>query len=186
MRILRLQNIKYRQSNNMFLLLKLYFDICLMRANTEEIPDSRFLLATTLVAHFLVGVLSNLIDFSLAKSVLMVFISLLMTVGLAIGALWAANLSHRVPQTLTALAGTGIILYIISLPFRILSYNFPPEQLMFPVYMLLMILFWKIAIIGHILKNALAIPYWATVTISIVFVFTEYRVILYLLHPVKS
>ena len=182
MRVLRLQNIKYRQSNNMFLILKLFIDICLMRANTQDIPDSRFLLGASLLANFILGVIAGLIDFTLAKSVLMVFISLVMTVGLAVGALWAANLFHRVTQTMTALAGTGVVLYIVSLPFRILSYQFPPEQLMFPVYVLLMILFWNIAVIGHILKNALSIPFWASITISIVFVFTEYRVIIYLLH----
>jgi len=163
----------------MLLIIKLFWDICLLRANAEDIPASRVLTIFTVFIYFMMslGITLIMVDNKLAKAMLTVIVGLIMMIGFALAGLWVRSFMNRSMQTVTALAGSGIIFNLISWPLILLSSRYPAEQLMFSRYLLLLLLFWNIAVIGHILRNALSIPFWAGVGISILYVFTYLRVI---------
>jgi len=161
----------------MLLILKLFVDICLLRANPEDIPPSRFLFSITLAGYFLLSLGIVLHDNSTAQALTIVLVGFIMMIGFAQAGLWIRNFLNRSMQTITALAGTGIIFDSISWPLVTLAANYPADEFMFPRYLLLIILFWNITVIGHILRNALSIPFWAGIGISIIYVFTYLRVI---------
>ena len=165
---------------------KLYLDICLLRANAEDVPASRILMFLTVSIYFLLTLSVILIDNSFAKAVSTVLVGLVMMVGFAQAGLWVRSFMNRSLQTITALAGTGIVFNVISLPLIMLASSYPAEQLMFPRYLLLLLLFWNITVIGHILRNALSVPFWAGIGISVLYVFTYLRVIRVLLAAGSS
>ena len=165
----------------MLLILKLFLDICLLRANPEDVPASRLLMLLGMLVYCVSSLLITFIDNSTRTAIVAVAVGVLMMIGFALAGLWIRSFMNRAVQTVTALAGTGVIFNLISWPLAVLASQYSAEQLMFPRYLLLLLLFWNIAVIGHILRNALTIPYWAGVGISILYVFTYFRVMSVLL-----
>jgi hypothetical protein len=165
----------------MLLIFKLYLDICLMRANAEDVPASRILMILTICVYFALSLAVTVIDNTLGKAVSTVLVGLVMMIGFAQAGLWVRSFMNRSMQTVTALAGTGIVFDLMSWPLILLASRYTAEQLMFPRFLLLLLLFWNIAVIGHILRNALSIPFWAGLGISVLYVFTYLRVVRVLL-----
>ncbi|NOZ54409.1 MAG: hypothetical protein GXP08_14965 [Gammaproteobacteria bacterium] len=161
----------------MLLIFKLFIDICLLRANAENIPSSRYLLMITLTAYFSLSLGIALHDNSTTLALSTVLVGLLMMIGFAQAGLWIRNFLNRSTQTITALAGTGVIFDLMSWPLIILAAKYSVDEMMFPRYLLFILLFWNITVIGHILRNALSIPFWAGIGISLLYVFTYLRVI---------
>ena len=161
----------------MLLIFKYFLDICLFRANAEDAPSSKFLMVFTLAVYAVISVLIVMIDYSFAKAITTVLIGIAMMIGFAKAGLWIRNYMDRSRQTITALAGAGIIFDLINLPLVLLTSHFPPEELVFPRFLLLLVLFWNITVIGHILRNVLSIPFWAGVGISVFYALTYLRVV---------
>ena len=161
----------------MLLIAKYFLDICLFRANAENAPTSQVFMVLTLIVYGLISLLILMVDYSFAKAISTVLIGLAMMIGFAKAGLWIRSFMDRSRQTITALAGTGIIFDIINLPLVLLSSHFPAEELVFPRFLLLLVLFWNITVIGHIMRNALSIPFWAGVGISVFYALTYLRVV---------
>lgn len=148
-----------------------------MRANAEDVPASRFLMVLTICVYFALSLTVILAENSLGKAVSTVLIGLAMMIGFAQAGLWVRNFMNRSLQTVTALAGTGVVFDLLSWPLILLASRYTAEQLMFPRFLLLLLLFWNIAVIGHILRNALSIPFWAGIGIAVMYVFTYLKVV---------
>ena len=161
----------------MLLIAKYFLDICLFRANAENAPASQIFMILTLIAYAFLSLLILMVDYSFAKAISTVLVGIAMMIGFAKAGLWIRNFMDRSRQTITALAGTGIIFDIINLPLVLLSSHFPAEELVFPRFLLLLLLFWNITVIGHIMKNALSIPFWAGIGISVFYALTYLRVV---------
>jgi hypothetical protein len=161
----------------MLLIFKYFLDICLFRASAEEAPASQILMFTTLAIYTVLSLLIVMIDFSLAKAVSAVLIGVAMMIGFVKAGLWIRSFMDRSTQTITAMAGTGIVFNLINWPLVLLSSSFPAEDLVFPRFLLLLLLFWNISVIGHIMRSALSVPFWAGIGISVFYALTYLRVI---------
>jgi len=161
----------------MLLLFKLFLDICLFRAGPQDIPHSRVLMNVTVAVYFLLSLFITLVDNSFATAIVSVAVDVIMMLGITIAGLALRQFMNRIPQTVTALAGTGIVFDLVSWPLAIMASQFSADQLLFPQYLLYLLLFWNIGIIGHILKLALSIPYWGAIIISVFYILTYYNVI---------
>lgn len=161
----------------MLIIAKYFLDICLFRANAENAPTSQVFMVLSLIVYGILSLLILMVDYSFVKAISTVLIGIAMMIGFAKAGLWIRSFMDRSRQTITALAGTGIIFDVINLPLVLLSSHFPAEELVFPRFLLLLILFWNIAVIGHIMRNALSIPFWAGVGISVFYAFTYLRVV---------
>jgi hypothetical protein len=160
----------------MWLIFKYFLDICLFRANAEHAPSSQFFMVATLAAYGLLSILILMTDYSVIKAVSTVFIGIVIMVGFAWAALWIRNYLDRSRQTITALAGSGIIFDLISLPLVVLSTNFPQGELVFPLFLLYLLRIWNIAVIGNIMKSVLSVPFWAGIFIAFVYAVVYTRV----------
>ena len=145
----------------MLAIVKYFVDICLFRANAEDAPASQFLMVFTLGVYALLSLIILTVDYALGKAILTVIVGIAMLVGLALAGLWIRSFMDRARQTITALAGTGIVFDFINLPLVLLSSHFPAEELVLPLFLLYLTLIWNITVISHILKSALSIPFWA-------------------------
>ena len=81
--------------------------------------------------------------------------------------------SHRarLVQTLTALAGTGAIITLVSLPISGWFLGAGPESREggFAIILLLMLVAWSLAVAGHIFRHALSVPFFVGLVLAIVF-----------------
>jgi len=156
----------------MLLILKLFIDICLLRANAEDVPASRALLVISVLAYFVLSLGITFVEGNLSKIVAIIMVGFILVIALAQAGLWIRSFMNRSVQTITALAGTGTIFCILSWPLVLIG-----EQWIFARYLLLLIFVWDLVVVGHIFRNALSLPFWAGIGISIFYIFTYFRII---------
>ncbi len=136
-----------------------FLQICLFQASPADIPASSKLVNFSIVSYFLVGVLVSHIDHnwiislvaSLADS-MMLIIAIKLLLGIR-------GLSNRFEQTVTAMAGAGAIIGLLSWPvFSVFRVVEPHSQLTSIILLLvLIIIFWSLFVVAHIFRYALDI-----------------------------
>ena len=160
----------------MLSIFNIFIEICRFRAGPQDIPHSRFLLVWSVIAYFLIGLAASPVEQFVPKTISAVA-DTSMLIGFAFAGLWVRNLSNRGIQTVTALAGTGVVFGLISL---LLLLIFPDlrmsEPSVFSSILILTLVIWNIAVMGHILKSSLDLPLWAGIGIAVLFVYTTLRV----------
>ncbi len=160
----------------MFSLLSVFIEICRFRAGPQDIPYSRLLLVLTIAAYFLIGLATSPLEQAIPKTISSMA-DTTMLMGFTLAGLWVRNLPRRGTQTLTALAGTGVVFGLVSL---ILFLAFPglriSEPSIFSSILILALVIWNIAVMGHILKSSLEMPLWAGIGIAVLYVYTSLRV----------
>lgn len=146
----------------MYLLIDLFANICLLRKGPQHVPLSPVLLRLTLIVY----ALAALITLVSITDLLSALLQTVADVGLLIALTWAvlAGFGHRqrLVQTLTALAGAGAILWLLSLPnaLWIAQASAQSEEARLPVLLQQLIVVWDIVIKGHILRCAIDIDLW--------------------------
>jgi len=139
-------------------LFMMFFDICRLRVAPQDLPTSRPLLIYSLAIYAVLALVLAWIQMTPGKAVIAaVFDTLLMGL-LSYVLLWARLMPQRWPQTCTALAGSGIILQVLALPITLWHKQFGPEDSMVlvPSLLILVLLFWNLVVVGHILRHALS------------------------------
>ena len=161
-----------------------FFDICRLVKKPQDIPESKNFLTLCVFAYaflsILLASLSQSVDRAIFAGLLDVMLIMLFTYAL----LQINGKLPRWPQTMTALAGTSIIMSIIALPVYLLigigevnELSLTSEQTI-GLLLLAALACWNIAIMSHILKHALethfAIAFFLAMTyIWIAFSFTS-------------
>jgi len=160
----------------MFRICKVFIDICRFRAGPQDIPHSYFLLVWAVIAYFLIGLIVSPLEQATPKTISAI-VDTIMVIGLALAGLWVRNLANRGIQTIVALAGTGLVFGLINL---LLILVFPglgtTEPSIFSSMLILALVIWNIAVMGHILKSSLDLPFWAGIGIAVLYVYTSLRV----------
>lgn len=138
-------------------LIKLLFDICLLRSKPQDIPASSALMLLTLLAAIASGVpaitgsvgglvpalMIGLLDVALILALLRIFLGL-------------TGLSSRWLQTATALFGTGVIINLLSIPVQVLldsSSDHSTSQFLGALFYFALLV-WSLVIMGHILRHS--------------------------------
>lgn len=139
-------------------LLNLFFDICLLRRGPQDVPASVWLLRATLVCYVVLGAV--LLSFSgdpLWRTGVEVVIDLALLSGITWSALSWRRLQARFAQTLTALLGTGVVLYAIDLPvvhwLNVSAVGGRPDPLAVMIWFVLIL--WGLTVMGHVMRHAL-------------------------------
>ncbi|MGB1800763.1 MAG: hypothetical protein ACPHLK_08050 [Gammaproteobacteria bacterium] len=161
-----------------------FFDICRLVKKPQDIPESKNFLTLCLLCYALLSILlaglSQPVEGAIVAGLLDVVLIMLFTYAL----LQINGKLPRWPQTVTALAGTGIIMSIIALPVYLMigigdvdELTLTSEQTM-GLLLLAILACWNIVIMSHILKHALethfAIAFFLTLTyVWIAFSFTS-------------
>lgn len=165
----------------MLTLIKLFFDICLLRANPEDLPYSKLLQGLSIFGYAMVGLAISLMGQSFGHATLAIVVDTCLLLGLAYASLWIRGFLKRSTQTITALAGTGAIFGLVSFPIMVWLQQINSDQPGTVSLLLLILITWNIAVIGHILKSSLSIPFWAGIGIAVMYVYTSLRIISILL-----
>jgi hypothetical protein len=140
-------------------LIKLFWDICAVKAAPQDLPASSFLLVLAVLAYFVTGAVVAAFQWPLSQAVLAAFLDTVFLTVLSRVLLWARMLSGRFVQTLTALAGSGAVMTVIALPLvmwqsfvGVTDANAPT----LPSWLLMIWMIWNVVVVGHILRHALS------------------------------
>ena len=155
----------------MYALVHPFVQIALLRMKPQDLPWSPLLLWLALAAHWLLGVVVNTFRMALPGAVLSALLGTLLLAALTASLLYLNRLGNRLMQTLTALAGTDVVVGFVLLPvFASLHGNVERSAAGgVPGLLLLMLLAWSLAVTGHVLRHALGAPFPLGVVIALVF-----------------
>lgn len=160
--------------------LKLFGDMCLLRANPQDLPHSVTLQIFTLCIYTLLSYTVAQYSAAANAALTAALVDAVLMVALAWGGLWAVNLQSRAIKTITALAGTGAIWQLATLPLIALfsgdSTGTESSASVFSSLVFLLMIGWAIAIIGHILRHALNMKFFFALGIAVLYVYTSMRV----------
>lgn len=152
-----------------------FFDICRFRKRPQDIPASRNLLTVCLTAYGLLSAQLALLSQPFDKAVLTGVLEIVLLMVFTLAALQICGKSERWTQTVTALAGTGIIISVFAIPLYLLIGNgvnvtvsdgLRALSLLFLAFLAC----WNVTIMGHILRNALEINMFSAVVIAFTYV----------------
>ncbi|TAM43589.1 MAG: hypothetical protein EPN55_13390 [Gammaproteobacteria bacterium] len=125
-------------------------NVCLLRANPQDLPASNALVGLALAAHFLANVLTGLDEANVENALIAGAMDTLLLVALTHTGLMLRNLRERTRQTLVALAGAGALLAVAA--WAVVTATGMVTQQAWIVW--LPFLFWFLAVYGHILRHA--------------------------------
>lgn len=160
---------------------KLFVDLCLLRANPQDLPHSVALELFTLITYTVLSYVLALSSTTPGTAFLAALVDVGMLVGLAYAGLWILDLKNRLTKLITALAGSGTVWQLVALPVMSLligsSDNTPDNTLAAFGYLLLLgLVAWAIFIIGHILRHALNMKFFFALGVALLYVYTSMRV----------
>ena len=152
-------------------ILKAFFDICCFRMNPQDLPKSNVLLSLSILGYMLASALLALLSAQLVNAILAGIIEVLLVMLFTYGLLQIRNKTERWSQTITALAGTGIVLSLIALPLYYLGSSQGGAGTIQNVglFLLIILIFWNIAIMAHIFRHALQTTIGLGVAIAIAY-----------------
>lgn len=160
-------------------LIKLFLDICFFKANPQDIPASRFLATGAVILYAALSLLISIIELPPGNAILSAFTDTAILVALGGVSLWIIGKQERSSQTITALAGTGVILQLIAWPvlFWLSGFDDPNSgYLAFPRWGLLLLVLWNVMIIAHILRHALSVALPIAIGISVLYMYFTIRI----------
>ena len=171
------------------MLLRTYLNICLLRANPQDLPASRNVLAVSLFAYLSANLVTFNDTVSLPRALAASVADTLLLVGLACGALLIRGLLQRRWQVLAALAGCGAFISVVawlttSAALKFVAPEFStaepslmreltPGQTQIVLVVSLLCIAWFILVLGHIFREALNVPMAGGVALAMLYTFAS-------------
>ena len=148
-----------------------FVNLCLFKSGPEDLPASQSLLKITLLVYLMVSVLVGLTN---ADWMISIWTGLTETIFMML-VLWLIlqfrGFQARYVQTLTAMAGSQIILGLISIP--ILTWFYQLEEIEQPkslaMMLIMIVLFWSLMVTAHIFRKSLDIKPSRAVLITVIY-----------------
>ncbi len=136
----------------MYELIKILFEICLLKKGPQDLPASPLLLKLLLVAYVVINliILNMGVDFS--SSLLQLGVEFIYLITFSYSLLYFFRRTPRYLQTFSALLGTDALLSLLSIP-ALASFTLNPSAITFLAIFLLII--WHWLVYGHIFRHAL-------------------------------
>ena len=164
-------------------LLNTAVELCLLRLGPQQLPASPILLQVSLILNLLVGVLVMMAaKEGLAEAVAESLFEVALMLGVLYMGLKSYNKLRRFNQTASALLISGLLLGLLSLP--LVSWNHRSQSAESSLLLLLLI-FWSILVLGHILRHAFSVPLNVGVAIGVAYTLFSWN-LLALLFPVAT
>ena len=144
----------------MYAFVQPFVQIAMLRKAPQDLPSSLFLLKLTLIVHAMLGVFMFTNRLPLSESILAGLASTLVMCVLTTSLLFANRRSARIVQTLTAMAGSDVVIGVAALPVTAWLHNIAdgPAASGVPGLLFLALVVWNLVVAGHVLRHALSGP----------------------------
>ncbi|MEM9303830.1 MAG: hypothetical protein AAGE01_17060 [Pseudomonadota bacterium] len=155
----------------MLQLVNLLVDICLLRRGPQHLPARRELTLFLIVAYGALAAAAEAWLGEPSQAFQWSVTSMVMLVGFIYGLLRWRGLLERFDQTVSAVAGCGVVYLLVYLPLSaaLATPEGEPTSALAPLLVLVWILvfFWGFIIEGHIYRHALRLPLPGGVLVSV-------------------
>lgn len=158
-----------------------FVGLCLLRVAPQDLPHSRAFEVASIAIYALFSFIIALFNVNTGNAVLAAVVDTGMMVALAHGGLWVLDLRNRATKLVTALAGTGAVWQLFSLPVVTLIASQPGGETpttaaQVGTLLYLALILWAVTIIGHILRHAFNMKFFFALGIAVLYVYTSMRV----------
>lgn len=145
-------------ANFLFRLFDAFLAICLFRRAPQELPASTTLLGLVLLASMVASLVLARSSLSWSLAFVSAVVETLFMVAAVYLILRLQGLTGRWLKTVTAIAGTNVVLVIISLPLLVWLLLAQNQQMntSLPGLLFLCLIIWNVMILGHIFRHALS------------------------------
>jgi len=157
----------------MFELLKLFFDICLLKKGPEDVPGFSALLRLLILVHVSISFIVLKLNINSTDAAWQVLAEVILILGLTWPILFIANKPARYLQTTSALLGTDAVISFIAIPAMATLISHGTGLAYFSV-ILLMIWHWVIS--GHIFSHALDKPFAFGLGVAFLYILVSYQI----------
>jgi hypothetical protein len=157
----------------MYQLLKLFYDICLLKKGPQYIPASNGLFRVLLIISIFVDFLVLILSTDLFSAILQTLVEITLTLGLTWVILYTAKKQFRFQQTVCAFMATDILISLLALPAIAILVN-DGAGITFIVIILLMVWHWVVT--GHILTHALEQPFSFGLGVAFLYIFISIQI----------
>jgi len=167
-----------RMNNDFKQLLRLFFELCLMKKGPKDVPDSSVLLTLVFCLYFLAGtvllssslVLTEALMQSLIETVLLgVFVYFLVSF---------FSIKNRFNQAITAIYGSGAFITIVSMPFifwmQSLTGNGSTGMVGLIVFMLVC---WSFIVMAYIIRETIEKSFAVSLLLTFCYLYASYQLI---------
>lgn len=171
----------------MLQLIRIFWNICRLRAGPQDLPSGRNLLISAVLAGIFIDsfassiLIPKLPAFDIATIVASYNILLLVAVYFLLKLI---GYEQRSMQTVTAIAGSGLFISLVLLP-GLITMNLAEEMNKSFALFILIDNIWRIAVNGHIFRHALSISLLMAMIISVSYLLFGVLIADFLL-PVQS
>jgi len=162
-------------------LLSILIGLCLLRRGPQDLPYSPALTRNLVLVAFAIDLLYvSLLD--VEQPLPRLLFALAMSLGVPWLLLQLRGRTARYAQTVGAIAGTGALFTLLFLPVALWTRQFaalgpgvePSGEQMLAGWIVLLLLGWRLAVNGHVLRHALDLPRWAGALIAIAWFLVEF------------
>ena len=165
----------------MFELIKLYFDICLLKKGPQDVPHSLFVFWLALAFYAIAGLLLFYLTTDLPNSIIQLLVEIVLILGFSGGILIAAGKFSRFFQTASAMLGADAVISFLGLP--VYSSMITGKISMLPFFALIGLMIWHLFVTGHIFRHALNKSYSFGLGLAFLYLFSSYQLMM-ILFPV--
>jgi len=160
-------------------LIRIWFNICLLRDGPQDLPASRELLVLSMASYTLASFLLSLPGYPLVAAGQLAVMDASLVVVFAATTLYLSGKMARLTQTLTALSGTGTLLGLIALPvIQLLASGQAAGQPSLLAGMLWLLLFvWNLLVVAHIMRHALAVNFPVATGIAVLYTLVAMQIL---------
>ena len=147
----------------MTVVLRLFWNICLLRVGPEIVPTHTWFLGSLIAAELAMGVVLSAVlrpDLSASLWLNLALINLAVTASVAWFALYLRNCEQRFPPTLGAILGTEVLIDAVGVVALSVTTGLAKQTTGW------LLTVWSIAVIGFILHRALATRLWVGILLS--------------------
>lgn len=152
-------------------------DLVLLRRGPQDMPHSPAMLGALIVAA--IAFYALVASFVAQVGVPRATFSLLVTIASAWIALAVANRRERFVQTATALVTVDLAFSLLALPLLVLQGDITPETKQLSavqglaVWMMFAVFFWHIAVVAHVFRHALELPFRVGLLVAVAMVTSD-------------
>lgn len=163
-------------------LIRLFFEICFFRKGPQDVPASGFLLGLTICISLLFSILLGLLEVSLAQAILQAVCSSLFLLLFVFLTLSLMGRGARFMQTASAAMGGDGLITALAIPL-VLARSLSPEAESLSGTLFYALMIWEMAVIGHVIRLALGLPFLAGVALALGYMMVSLRAMIQLFPP---
>jgi len=153
----------------MLQLIRVLWDICRIKAGPQDLPKGYNLLIAAVLSGVIIDSFSSSIlitKFSLSDIAQIVIVYNVLLLAAVYLLLKLIGYAERAVQTLTAIAGSGLLISLVLLPGLIMMNTAAEEAKSFAIFILIDNI-WRIAVNAHIFRHALSVSLLMAMILSV-------------------